>query len=140
MARMWVEREERDNGAEGEDRRVHAVLFSVMEEGVTWQDSDRLRPLITVEVWPPRPGFGNPSPEVTWPSTSDKRPQLALMAAAALTLAAAEAGLEDPDLPPQTAADALWLAQRFDPSQPAGDWATEVHSARNLASFRRDGH
>lgn len=77
---MWIER--RLAGAQ-------TVRFCVMEEGAYWPDkpkvAENLRPVIAAEIW--RAG----DPQVSWPSTTDKRPELAMMLGHALQFAAIEA-------------------------------------------------
>lgn len=65
------------------------VEFQVYEEGgPTWKDGSP-RDVVTVEVWP---GWDGVRPKtVSWPSTSDKRPVLAMALACALAMAAEEA-------------------------------------------------
>lgn len=100
MSKIWIERRERDNGGEGEDRRISHVLYSVLEEGEYWPGMKRipenLRPVIEASFWPPSaPQFGGPrDPQVSWPSTSDKRPRLARALALAMLYAAEEAETE----------------------------------------------
>lgn len=94
MSRMWIERREKDNGAEGEERRVHCVSFCVMQEGEHWPGTapvDRnLRPVIEAEYWPARASSRHEA-TVSWPTTSDKRPELAYLLGHALQFAALEA-------------------------------------------------
>lgn len=56
-------------------------------------EGDNERPALKVELWLADDSFGGIArgPEISWPSTSDKRPSLALALAAALTKAAEEA-------------------------------------------------
>ena len=65
------------------------VEFEI-HEGQTYKDSDVPRATLEVTVWLPRLMFGGKmgGPEISWPSTSDKRPVLARALAVALTHAA----------------------------------------------------
>jgi hypothetical protein len=67
----------------------HAVVFEIFEDGgPTWPSGDP-RGLLDVIMY--KPSFGRETPEVSWPSTSDKRPVLAFAVAAAIAMAAEEA-------------------------------------------------
>lgn len=83
----WIERkEDTDYDPPGPTR------FEIFEpDGPTWKDGTP-RESLTVELYPARQRFGQLyGPEVSWPGTSDKRPELALALAVALTMAAEEA-------------------------------------------------
>jgi hypothetical protein len=85
----YVERYERDNGYDDEQ----FITFNVFQEGGSfWTESGEPRPELAVELTIGGVRFGQPrGPEVSWPSTSDKRPELARALAAALQMAADEA-------------------------------------------------
>lgn len=70
------------------------IYFHVFEDGGETWPSGQPRPAITVEVWPEREAFGvKREPEISWPSTSDNRPVLALAFSGALRQAVGEVGL-----------------------------------------------
>lgn len=85
MTKMWIERRALDDG--------RTIKFCVMEEGQYWPNQPRvaanLRPICAAELWLPR--TGDRDPQVSWPSTSDKRPALAMMLGHAMQFAAIEA-------------------------------------------------
>lgn len=63
-----------------------------IHEGDTYPNSDEPRPTLTVTLSFPEPGHPyRDQPEVSWPSTSDKRPALARALAVALEMAAERA-------------------------------------------------
>lgn len=71
----------------------HAYIeFAVYQTGgAKWGDGTP-RDEVKVELWLAEERYGvMGDPQVSWPSTSDKRPDLALALAAALTMAANEA-------------------------------------------------
>lgn len=76
------------------------VEFEI-HEGNTWKDSDVPRSTLDVTVWKPRSSYGGKMAgcEISWPSTSDKRPVLARALAVALELAAdyADTWVENPE-------------------------------------------
>lgn len=75
---------------ERHDRRSHTEFAVYEDGGPTWEDGSP-RPVIDVELWPADDELGFRSePQISWPSTSDKRPALALALAAALVMAAEE--------------------------------------------------
>lgn len=103
--RMWIERRVRANGYEPGDPlyRVTCVTFDVMQEGEYWPRSPKvatnLRPVVTATLYPEQRTDGLISREaaqVSWPSTSDKRPELAYMLGHALQFAALEARVGKP--------------------------------------------
>lgn len=76
------------------EHRTHAT-YEVYEDGGSTWGSGEPRPELEVTLWFADPDvtgpFGRREPEVSWPSTSDRRPALAVALAAALTAAAEEA-------------------------------------------------
>lgn len=80
-----------------EEEHVGARCAFEIHEGLTYGNAPHEpRATLTVDLWFPEPGaerYGLPynEPEISWPSTSDKRPALAIALAAALTLAATRA-------------------------------------------------
>lgn len=72
------------------------VHFDIYEpDGPTWADGEP-RPTLTVELQTGHERYSAPAPpEVSWPSTSDRRPALARALAVALTMAANEAEGEE---------------------------------------------
>jgi hypothetical protein len=68
------------------------ITFSAYEPGVTYWNSEVPRSSIDVELAIVKERYGKPrGPEISWPSTSDKRPALAKALAVMLLLAAEEA-------------------------------------------------
>jgi hypothetical protein len=84
----YIERSETD----------HRVNFAIFEEGgETWRETGDPRSALDIEVY--KPSDFRESAEVSWPSTSDKRPALAHAVAVAIGLAAEEADhLNNPPL------------------------------------------
>jgi hypothetical protein len=74
------------------ERRDHGTHFELLlfeEGGVTWPKDGSPRSALSVDVWPPdKCGGRERAPRIGWPSTSDKRPELAVALAYALGLAA----------------------------------------------------
>lgn len=75
---------------EREDRGV-LVEFHIYEDGGPTWVTGAPRPLVSVQYWRPDDVGRDKEPRVSWPSTSDKRPDLAFALAIALALAADEA-------------------------------------------------
>jgi hypothetical protein len=73
------------------ERSDDHVVFDIFEDGVVWPETGTPRSILDVDVTNWERYGGRANPEVSWPSTSDQRPELALALAAALTLAAEEA-------------------------------------------------
>jgi hypothetical protein len=68
------------------------ITFSAYEPGVTFWKSEVPRSSVDVELIILKERYGKPcEPEISWPSTSDKRPALAKALAVMLLLAAEEA-------------------------------------------------
>lgn len=68
------------------------VRFAIFEEGGAEWPTGEPRSALDVEMWLGGVQYGRPAlPRVSWPSTSDKRPVLALALAATLRMAAEEA-------------------------------------------------
>jgi hypothetical protein len=67
------------------------IKFSAYEPGVTYKNSEVPRSSIDVELTIVMERYGKSGePEISWPSTSDKRPALAKALAVMLLLAAEE--------------------------------------------------
>jgi len=78
-----------------EDKGI-VIEHQILEEGVTWKGTNTPRPVLVVRVHKPGEQFGGfRCAEVSWPSTSDNRPELAAEVAIALTRAATEAQVLD---------------------------------------------
>lgn len=74
-----------------DDNHYGRITFAIFEDGVTWPKSNQPRSVLDVTVFTnaEEDRFGGPAePEVSWPSTSDKRPALARALAIALVMAA----------------------------------------------------
>lgn len=83
---FYVERIEKTNSL-GDKR----ITFGAYEPGVTYPNSEVPMASISVELVIDKERYGAPcGPEISWPSTSDKRPVLAQALAVLLVMAAQE--------------------------------------------------
>lgn len=69
--------------------RDRAIKYSLLEDGIKWPSGEP-RSTLTVSLSLPEPLLGLAGYDLSWPSTSDHRPDLARALAAALRMAADE--------------------------------------------------